>query len=160
MSQEIFIFSDMTIKENIGYGLGSYTDPEIIEASKKANAHEFISKLENGYNSKVGNNGVKLSGGERQRIALARLFLVNPPVLIFDEATSKLDNESERLIKQSIDELSKDKTVISIAHRLSTIKDSDVLIGIKDGNIEEYGTGDYIKEHGKLWQQLSQQTEL
>lgn len=160
MSQEIFIFSDMTIKENIGYGLGSYTDPEIIEAAKKANAHEFISKLENGYNSKVGNNGVKLSGGERQRIALARLFLVNPPVLIFDEVTSKLDNESERLIKQSIDELSKDKTVISIAHRLSTIKDSDVLIGIKDGNIEEYGTGDYIKEHGKLWQHLSQQIEL
>ena len=127
----------------------------MMEAAKAANAHEFISKLENGYDSMIGNNGVLLSGGERQRIALARLFLLNPPILILDEATSKLDNENERAIKESIERLSKDKTVISIAHRLSTIEDYDVLMGIKDHKIYESGPAENIKRTGELWNSLS-----
>lgn len=154
VSQEVFMFSDMSIRDNIKYGINC-TDYEMVEAAKAANAHEFISKLENGYDSMIGNNGVLLSGGERQRIALARLFLLNPPILILDEATSKLDNENERAIKESIERLSKDKTVISIAHRLSTIEDYDVLMGIKDHKIYESGPAENIKRTGELWNSLS-----
>ena len=154
VNQEVFMFSDMSIRDNIKYGINC-TDYEMVEAAKAANAHEFISKLENGYDSMIGNNGVLLSGGERQRIALARLFLLNPPILILDEATSKLDNENERAIKESIERLSKDKTVISIAHRLSTIEDYDVLMGIKDHKIYESGPAENIKRTGELWNSLS-----
>lgn len=154
VNQEVFMFSDMSIRDNIKYGINC-TDYEMVEAAKAANAHEFISKLENGYDSMIGNNGVLLSGGERQRIALARLFLLNPPILILDEATSKLDNENERAIKESIERLSKDKTVISIAHRLSTIEDYDVLMGIKDHKIYESGPAEKIKKTGELWNSLS-----
>ena len=154
MNQEVFIFSDMSILDNIRYGCKDATMEEVVEAAKMANADDFISKLEDGYYSMVGNNGVMLSGGERQRIALARLFLLDPPILILDEATSKLDNESEIKIKESISRLSKDKTVISIAHRFTTIEDSDILIGIKDNKVYEYGDADYIKEHGALYKSL------
>lgn len=154
MSQEIFIFSDMSILDNIRYGCKYATLDSVIEAAKMANAHEFISKLPDGYNSMIGNNGIMLSGGERQRIALARLFLLDPPIIILDEATSKLDNESEVKIKESLNKLSDGKTVISIAHRLTTIEDSDILIGIKDNEIYECGDADYIKENGELYKSL------
>lgn len=154
VNQEIFIFSDMSIKDNIKYGIDC-SDEDVIRAAKMANAHEFITKLENGYDSIVGNNGVLLSGGERQRIAIARLFLLDPPILLLDEATSKLDNRSERLIKESLQKLSSGKTVISIAHRLNTIQDCDMLVGIKNHTIYEYGTADYVKNAGKLWRELA-----
>lgn len=154
VNQETFLFSEMTVKENIMYGISNCSEQDVIEAAKMANCHEFITKLPEGYNSLVGNNGVKLSGGEKQRIALARLFLLNPPILILDEATSKLDNESELLIKDAIDKLSKDKTVISIAHRFTTIENSDMLVGIKNHTIYECGDSEYIKENGELWNSL------
>lgn len=154
VNQETFLFSEMTVKENIMYGITNCSEQDVIEAAKLANAHEFISKLLEGYDSLVGNNGVKLSGGEKQRIALARLFLLNPPILILDEATSKLDNESELLIKDAIDKLSKDKTVISIAHRFTTIENSDMLVGIKNHTIYECGAAEDIKKNGELWNSL------
>lgn len=154
VNQETFLFSEMTVKENIMYGITNCSEQDVIEAAKMANCHEFITKLPEGYNSLVGNNGVKLSGGEKQRIALARLFLLNPPILILDEATSKLDNESELLIKDAIDKLSKDKTVISIAHRFTTIENSDMLVGIKNHTIYECGSAEEIKKNGELWNSL------
>jgi ABC-type multidrug transport system fused ATPase/permease subunit len=157
VNQEITIFSDLTIRENIKYGINC-TDVEMVKAAKLANCHKFITELPDGYDSKIGNNGVKLSGGEKQRLAIARLFLLNPKILIMDEATSKLDNESEQLIKESIEKLSKDKTVISIAHRFNTIENSDLFIGIKDHTICESGTKEDISVPGSLWNQLSHGT--
>lgn len=154
VNQDIKIFSDMTVKENIAYGLSAATEVEIVRAAKKAHAHEFIIELENGYDSLIGNDGVKLSGGELQRISLARLFLLNPDILILDEATSKLDNESEDLIKDSIEKLSKDKTVISIAHRFTTIEDADILVGIKNHTIYEVGTKESLDVEGTLFHSL------
>ena len=144
----------MTSKENIMYSNPNCLESEMIEAAKKANCHDFIMKLPNGYNSYIGNNGVKLSGGERQRVALARLFLLNPEILILDEATSKLDNISEFLIKEAIDRLSKDKTVINIAHRFTTIEDSDILIGIEDHTVKEIGTKESLNKEGTLFYKL------
>lgn len=154
INQEIFLFTNMNIRDNIRYGNENCTDADIIEAAKKANCHNFIMKLPNGYDSFIGNNGVKLSGGERQRIAIARLFLLNPDILIMDEATSKLDNVSEAYVQDAIRKLSKDKTVISIAHRLSTIKDSDILIGIKDHTIYEIGPKEEIDKEGTMFYKL------
>jgi ABC-type multidrug transport system fused ATPase/permease subunit len=153
VNQEITLFSDMSIRDNIKYGINC-TDVEMVKAAKLAHCHEFIKELPDGYDSMIGNNGVKLSGGERQRIAIARLFLLNPPILVLDEATSKLDGESELLIKESIDKLSKDKTVISIAHRFNTIENSDLFIGIKDHTIYECGRREDICVPGSLWNQL------
>lgn len=154
VTQESFLFSDMTVMENIKYGTNA-TNTEVVVAAKLANAHDFITKLPDGYNSYVGNNGVKLSGGEKQRVAIARLFLLNPPILILDEATSSLDTESETYIKQSIEELSKNKTVISIAHRFTTIENSDLLIGIKDHTICECGPAEEIKSTNSLYNELA-----
>lgn len=154
VNQDIQLFSDMTVKENISYGISGCTDVEISEAAKKANCHNFIMNLPDGYNSKIGNDGVKLSGGERQRISIARLFLLNPDILILDEATSKLDNMSEDLIKESIDLLSKDKTVISIAHRFTTIENSDLLVGIENHTIVEMGTKESLNKEGTLFSKL------
>ena len=156
INQEIFLFTNMNIRDNIRYGNENCSDADIIEAAKKANCHDFIMKLPNGYDSFIGNNGVKLSGGERQRIAIARLFLLNPDILIMDEATSKLDNVSEAYVQDAIKKLSKDKTVISIAHRLSTIKDSDILIGIKDHTIYEIGSKEEIDKEGTMFYKLKQ----
>lgn len=156
VNQEVdsLLFSDMNIKENISYGLSGSTDVQIVEAARKAHADEFISELPNGYESMIGNDGVKLSGGQKQRIVLARLFLLNPDILILDEATSKLDNVSEDLIKESIELLSKDKTVISIAHRFTTIEDADLLIGIKNHTIYERGTKEELNVEGTLFHEL------
>lgn len=156
VNQEIdsLLFSDMSIKENIAYGLPGSTDVQIVEAARKAHADEFITELPNGYDSMIGNDGVKLSGEQKQRIVLARLFLLNPDILILDEATSKLDNVSEDLIKESIELLAKDKTVISIAHRFTTIEDADLLVGIKNHTIYEKGTKEQLNKEGTLFYEL------
>lgn len=154
VSQDITLFSDMSIKENIRYGKPCATDAEIIKASELANAHGFISNFKDGYDSLIGNNGIKLSGGQKQRIAIARLFLANPEILILDEATSKLDNESEAEVQKAIEKLSSDKTVISIAHRLSTIENSDMLVGIQEHKVYEVGTNESLMKTGSLWSQL------
>lgn len=145
-----------TIRENIGYSNPKATDEEIKKAAKLAQADEFIQKLPNGYDTLVGERGVKLSGGQRQRIAVARAFLKNAPILVLDEATSSLDSESENAIQVSLEELMKDRTVIAIAHRLSTLKKMDRLIIIEGGKIVEDGTTDELlkKTNGifkKMW---------
>lgn len=138
VQQDVYLFGG-SIKENIGYGKPDATDKEIIEAAKKANIHEFIMSLPEGYDTYVGERGVKLSGGQKQRISIARVFLKNPPILILDEATSALDNESERYIQNSLEELSKNRTTLVIAHRLSTIRNADEILVLTDEGIKEQG---------------------
>jgi ATP-binding cassette subfamily B protein len=138
VQQDVYLFAG-SIRDNISYGRPDATDDEIVAAAQKANIHEFITGLEAGYDTYVGERGVRLSGGQKQRIAIARLFLKNPPILILDEATSALDNESERHIQASLEELAKQRTTIIIAHRLSTIRHADQIIVINDGQIQEYG---------------------
>ncbi|NBJ16440.1 MAG: ABC transporter ATP-binding protein [Dehalobacter sp. 4CP] len=139
VQQDVYMFSG-TIKENIAYGKANASDQEIIEAACSANIHEFIMSLELGYDTFVGERGVRLSGGQKQRLSIARVFLKNPPILILDEATSALDNESERYIQASLSKLSHNRTTIIIAHRLSTIKNADEIIVISDEGIQEKGT--------------------
>lgn len=125
------------------------SDEEIINAAKRANIHDFISELPDGYHTFVGERGTRLSGGQKQRISIARVFLKNPPILILDEATSALDNESERRIQKSLEELSKDRTTITIAHRLSTIQNADEIIVITEDGITERGTHEtLLSENG------------
>ena len=139
VQQDVYLFCG-TIKENISYGKPDATMTEIMEAAKKANIHDFIEELPDGYDTFVGERGTRLSGGQKQRISIARVFLKNPPILILDEATSALDNESERFIQQSLEELAKNRTTITIAHRLSTIKNADEIIVITEEGIAERGT--------------------
>ncbi len=153
VQQDVFLFTG-TIKENVLYGRPDATDEEIIEAAKKANIHEFIMTLNDGYNTYVGERGVKLSGGQKQRISIARVFLKNPPILILDEATSALDNESEAIIQKSLEELSKGRTAIIVAHRLSTIKNADNIIVITSEGIEEKGTHDELMSKEGIYTRL------
>ena len=146
VQQDVYLFSG-TIRENIAYGKPDATDEEIVEAAKKANIHEFVMGLEDGYDTYVGERGARLSGGQKQRISIARVFLKDPPIMILDEATSALDNESERHIQQSLEELARDRTTIVIAHRLSTIRNADEIIVIDDDGIRERGC------HAELLQQ-------
>ena len=139
VQQDIYLFGG-TIKENIAYGKPSASMEEIIEAAKKANIHDFIMTLPEGYDTFVGERGTRLSGGQKQRISIARVFLKNPPVLILDEATSALDNESERWIQKSLEELSRNRTTITIAHRLSTIRNADEILVVADNGIAERGS--------------------
>ena len=139
VSQSIFLY-DTTIRENIAYGRLDATDEEIIEAAKKANIHDFVMTLEKGYDTEVGERGVKLSGGQRQRISIARVFLKNPKLLILDEATSALDNATEMQIQRSLEELSVGRTVIVVAHRLSTVKNADEIAVCDERGIVERGT--------------------
>ena len=143
VSQTVFLF-DGTVRDNIAYGTEGATDEEIIAAAKKANIHEYISTLENGYDTHVGERGVKLSGGQRQRIAIARVFLKNPKLLILDEATSALDNATEMQIQSSLEELSRGRTVIVVAHRLSTVKNADEIVVLDKDGIVERGTHDEL----------------
>lgn len=148
VQQETFLFSK-SILENIKLGKSSATKEEVIEAAKNAYAHDFIMNLPDGYDTEVGQNGTKLSGGQRQRIAIARAFLKNPPILIFDEATSNLDNESERFIQKSMEILAKNRTFIVIAHRLSTVKNANRIIVLDESGIAEEGTHyDLINKNG------------
>lgn len=136
VQQDVYLFSG-TVKDNIGYGKSDASDGEIIEAAKLAGAYEFIKNLPDGFDTYVGERGVKLSGGQKQRISIARVFLKNPPILILDEATSALDNKSEIIVQDSIEKLSKGRTTITIAHRLTTVQNADLIIVMtKDGIIE------------------------
>lgn len=138
VQQDVYLFSG-TVFENIVYGRQGSSRDEVVNAAKQAGAHEFIMSLENGYDSYIGEHGVKLSGGQKQRISIARVFLKNPPILILDEATSSLDNESERLIQKSLEQLSKGRTVITVAHRLTTIENADRIMVLTENGIEETG---------------------
>lgn len=138
VQQDVFLFTG-TVKENIAYGDPEKSDDEIIEAAKKAGIHDYIMTLPNGYDTYIGEKGVKLSGGQKQRLSIARLFLKNPPILILDEATSSLDNKTEVLIQKSLDELAKGRTTLVIAHRLSTIRNADEIIVLTNDGIEERG---------------------
>ena len=155
VQQDVYLFSG-TVRENITYGYPDASDDEIIEAAKNAGAHEFISELPDGYDTYVGERGLKLSGGQKQRISIARLFLKNPPILILDEATSALDNESELIVQKSLERLAKDRTTFTIAHRLTTIKNATKIIVLTKDGILESGThrelmekdGEYAKLYG------------
>ncbi|GAA0693175.1 MULTISPECIES: ABC transporter ATP-binding protein [Clostridium] len=153
VQQEVFLFTG-TIKENIRYGNLDASDEEIVEAAKRANIHDFIMELEDGYDTYIGERGTKLSGGQKQRISIARVFLKNPRILILDEATSALDNTTEYYIKQSIDELCKGRTTIVVAHRLSTIRNADEIIVLTDKGIEERGTHDELMALNGIYKDL------
>lgn len=150
VQQDVYMFYG-TIKDNIAYGRPNASMDEIIAAAKRANIHDFISQLPEGYDTFVGERGTRLSGGQKQRISIARVFLKNPPILILDEATSALDNESERHIQKSLEELAKDRTTITIAHRLSTVRNADEIIVIDEEGIRERGTHKDLLEKNGLY---------
>ena len=150
VQQDVYLFSG-TVKENIAYGKPNATDKEIEEAAKKAGAHDFILSLAQGYDTYVGERGVKLSGGQKQRISIARVFLKNPPILILDEATSALDNESEQIVQQSLEELAKGRTTVTIAHRLTTIKDAKKILVLTENGIEEEGSHEKLMKKGGIY---------
>ncbi len=143
VQQDVYLFAG-TVAENIRYGKLDAADAEIIEAARKANAHNFIMALPDGYDTDIGQRGVKLSGGQKQRLSIARVFLKNPPVIIFDEATSALDNESEKAIRHSLEQLTHKRTTLVIAHRLSTIRNAQRIIVLTDSGVEEQGTHDAL----------------
>jgi ATP-binding cassette subfamily B protein len=154
VQQDIYLFN-ASIKENILYGRLDATDEEVIEAAKCANIHDYIMTLENGYETQIGERGVRLSGGQKQRLSIARVFLKNPPILILDEATSALDNTTEILIQQALDDLCKGRTTLVVAHRLSTIKNADEIAVVANGQIVEQGNHDELialdGEYAKLY---------
>lgn len=153
VQQDVYLFAG-NIMENIRYGRPQATDEEVYAAAKSANAHEFIMELPQGYETNIGQRGVKLSGGQKQRLSIARVFLKNPPVLIFDEATSALDNESEHVVQRSLEKLAKNRTTFVIAHRLSTIKNAGRILVLTDHGIEEEGTHDELMARGGVYQNL------
>ena len=150
VQQDVCLFSG-SIRDNISYGDRNASEEQIIEAAKKANIHEFIMSLPDGYDTYVGERGTRLSGGQKQRISIARIFLKNPKILILDEATSALDNESERHIQKSLEELAKNRTCITIAHRLSTIRGADEIIVIGEKGIEERGTHEELLKENNIY---------
>ena len=155
VSQDVFLF-DSTLRDNICYGSGSVSDEEMIEAAKRANIHEYIMSLPDGYETQVGERGVKLSGGQKQRISIARVFLKNPPIIILDEATSALDNESEFEVAKSLEALSVGRTTVTIAHRLSTIKNSDRIMVLTEDGIVEEGNHETLLERKGLYYKFYQ----
>jgi ATP-binding cassette subfamily B protein len=162
VSQENVLFPE-TVAENIAYAAPEASREEIEEVAKKAQAHEFIKDLEDGYDTEVGEDGVKLSGGQRQRIGIARAILQDPKILILDEATSDVDTETEIKIQKGIENLVQNRTVLAIAHRLSTIKDADQIVVLEDGEVFERGTHTELLEedgiYAKLWKVQSGQME-
>lgn len=153
VQQDVFLFAG-TIRENILYGRPDATQEEIEEAAKRANIHEYIETLENGYDTEIGERGVKLSGGQKQRLSIARVFLKDPAILILDEATSALDNTTEVLIQHALDELCKGRTTLVVAHRLSTIRNADEIAVVIDGKIRERGTHDELIEADGTYKKL------
>ena len=150
MQQDVYLFAG-TVMENIRYGKPEATDEEVVMAARAANAHEFIMNLPHGYDTDIGQRGVKLSGGQKQRLSIARVFLKNPPVLIFDEATSALDNESEKIVQHSLENLAKNRTTFVIAHRLSTIRNAQRILVLTENGIEEEGTHDELLKKGGIY---------
>lgn len=159
VNQEPILFND-TIFNNIAFGLDNVSEQQVIEAAKIANAHDFIMEKENGYQTNIGDRGMKLSGGQRQRISIARAVLKNPPLLILDEATASLDTESERLVQEALDRLMSSRTTIAIAHRLSTIKNSDEILVMKEGEIVERGRHDELIAKGGYYKKLNDMQSL
>lgn len=153
VQQDVYLFAG-TIMDNIRYGKPDASDYEIIQAAKNANAHDFIMSFPNGYDTDIGQRGIKLSGGQKQRLSIARVFLKNPPILIFDEATSALDNESERVVQESLEKLAKNRTTFVIAHRLSTIRNAEKIIVLTDNGIEEQGTHEELLQMGGIYEGL------
>ena len=153
VAQDVFLFAG-SIRDNIMYGSPDKSEAEMILAAKRANIHDYVMSLPDGYDTEVGERGVKLSGGQKQRISIARAFLKNPPVLILDEATSALDNMTEIQIQSSLSELSKGRTTLVVAHRLSTVKNADEILVVTDGVITERGTHEQLVESGGLYAEL------
>lgn len=153
VQQDVYLFVG-TVYDNILYGRPDATREEVIQAAKNANAHDFIMSLPNGYETDIGQRGIKLSGGQKQRISIARVFLKNPPILIFDEATSALDNESEKVVQDSLEHLAKDRTTFVIAHRLSTIKNAEKILVLSEDGIEEEGTHEELLKQKGIYEKL------
>jgi ATP-binding cassette subfamily B protein len=155
VQQDVYLFAG-TVAENLRYGKPEASTDEIIEAAKRAHAHDFITALPNGYETEIGERGVKLSGGQKQRLSIARVFLKNPPILIFDEATSALDNESERAIQESLQRLARNRTTLVIAHRLSTVRNAGRIVVLTADGIAEQGTHVALVESGGAYARLYQ----
>ena len=154
VQQDVFLFNG-SIKENILYGNLEASEEDIYEAAKKANIHDYILTLPEGYNTQIGERGIKLSGGQKQRLSIARVFLKNPSILILDEATSALDNATEILIQKALDDLTKGRTTLVVAHRLSTIKNADEIYVIEDGRIIEHGPhSELLKDENGAYSKL------
>jgi ATP-binding cassette subfamily B protein len=153
VQQDVYLFAG-TVLENIRYGRPDACEGEIIEAAKKANAHDFIRSLPDGYHTDIGQRGVKLSGGQKQRLSIARVFLKDPPILIFDEATSSLDNESEKVVQESLEKLAENRTTFVIAHRLSTIRNAKRIVVLTDRGIDEQGTHDELMKLNGMYAKL------
>lgn len=153
VQQDVYLFAG-TVYENIAYGRPEATRKEIIEAAKNANAHEFIMSLPDGYETDIGQRGIKLSGGQKQRLSIARVFLKNPEILIFDEATSALDNESERVVQESLEKLAKNRTTFVIAHRLTTIQNAEKILVLTEEGITESGTHEQLLAKGGIYEHL------
>ena len=159
VQQDVYLFAG-TILENIRYGKPEASREDVIKAAKEANAHEFIMSFPDGYDTDIGQRGVKLSGGQKQRISIARVFLKNPPILIFDEATSALDNESEKVVQESLEILAKGRTTFVIAHRLSTIRNAERILVLTENGIEESGTHEELVAKGGIYQKLCEMANL
>ena len=153
VSQDVFLF-DASIRENICYGSKNVSEEEMIAAAKRANIHDYVMSLPDGYDTQVGERGVKLSGGQKQRVAIARVFIKNPPILILDEATSALDNATEQQITESLNALSEGRTTIVVAHRLSTVKKADEIIVLTEEGIQERGNHEALMEVGGIYKEL------
>ena len=153
VQQDVYLFAG-TIMDNIRYGRPDATDEEVVRAAKNANAHDFIMAFPDGYDTDIGQRGVKLSGGQKQRLSIARVFLKNPPILIFDEATSALDNESEQVVQRSLEGLAKDRTTFVIAHRLTTIQNAQKILVLTEDGIAEEGTHEELLKKKGIYESL------